>query len=107
MMPTLAPYIVAGAMLVGLGLFGLFTDRKLLRQIIALNIINAGVFLLLIASSGESSASVADPVPRAMVLTGVVVAVSATALALALATRLHQVTGETRLSVGTDDEAGT
>jgi multisubunit Na+/H+ antiporter MnhC subunit len=36
-----------------------------------------------------------------MVLTGIVVAVSATALALALACRLHQVSGTARL---TDDE---
>jgi multisubunit Na+/H+ antiporter MnhC subunit len=33
-----------------------------------------------------------------MVLTGIVVAVSATALALALACRIHQVTGTARLT---------
>ena len=35
----------------------------------------------------------ADPVPQAMVLTGIVVSVAATALALALARRLHKLTG--------------
>ena len=39
-----------------------------------------------------------DPVPHAMVLTGIVVAVSATALALALACRIHQETGNARIT---------
>ena len=38
-----------------------------------------------------------DPVPHAMVLTGIVVAVSATAFALVLARRIYSVTGSTRL----------
>ena len=93
-------FVLAGAALVGLGLYGLFAYRHLLRQIIALNIMNAGVFLSLIAASFASGLE-ADPIPRAMVLTVVVVAVSATALALGLATRLHRVTGIAQLS--TDD----
>ena len=88
-----------------MGVFGLFGDRHLLRQIIALNIMNAGVYLLLIASSSNGTAEDVHPVPRAMVLTGVVVAVSATALALALAARLHQVTGKAHLSSDDDEDA--
>jgi multicomponent Na+:H+ antiporter subunit C len=40
---------------------------------------------------------VADPVPQAMVLTGIVVAVAATALALALVRKLHALTGQLEL----------
>ena len=42
---------------------------------------------------------VPDPVPQAMVLTGIVVAVAATALALALTRRLHALTGRLELPV--------
>ena len=97
-------YVLAGAALVALGLYGLFAYRHLLRQIIALNILGSGVFLVLIASSGGGAVAEDDPVPRAMVLTGVVVAVSATALALSLAARLRRATGLPQLSTGSEDE---
>jgi multicomponent Na+:H+ antiporter subunit C len=42
-----------------------------------------GVFMVLVATA-VSDGRVADPVPHAMVLTGIVVAVSATAFSLAL-----------------------
>ncbi len=103
-MPTASLYVMTGAALTGLGLYGLFAYRHLLRQIIALNIMNAGVFLLLVATSSEDGAGNFDPVPRAMVLTGVVVSVSATGLALALVTRLRQVTGTAQLSNADDED---
>ncbi|MGI9325908.1 MAG: NADH-quinone oxidoreductase subunit K [Pseudomonadales bacterium] len=98
-------YVLAGAALVGLGLYGLFAYRHLLRQIIALNIMSGGVFLVLIASASSGSVAAVDPIPRAMVLTGVVVAVSATALALALAVRLRRVTGVSCLSIRDEEDA--
>jgi len=49
----------------------------------------AGVFMLLIAVAYRGPGLPPDPVPHALVLTGIVVAVSATALALALVRRLH------------------
>jgi len=49
----------------------------------------AGVFMLLIAVAYRGPGLPPDPLPHALVLTGIVVAVSATALALALARRLH------------------
>jgi multicomponent Na+:H+ antiporter subunit C len=44
----------------------------------------------------------ADPVPHALVITGIVVAVCATGLALTLATRIQALTGSARLE--TDEE---
>jgi len=44
-----------------------------------------------------------DPVPQAMVLTGIVVAVAGTGLALALIVRLRAITGRTTLG---DDASG-
>jgi len=64
---------------------GLFTAGNMLRRILALNVMSSAVFLLLVViaqSTGEI-----DPVPHAMVLTGIVVSVSTTAVALALILR--------------------
>lgn len=72
--------------LIGLGLFGLFAEPQPLRKILAFNLMGAGVFLLIgaIAERGGS-----DPVPQALVITGMVVAFAATALAVALLARLR------------------
>jgi multicomponent Na+:H+ antiporter subunit C len=48
----------------------------------------AGVFHVLIAVAYRGIETIPDPVPHALVLTGIVVAVSATALALTLGLRL-------------------
>jgi multicomponent Na+:H+ antiporter subunit C len=56
---------------------------------VAINVMGAGVFLLLIAVAYRGPGLAPDPVPHALVVTGIVVAVSATALALGLARRLH------------------
>jgi len=83
-------YGVAAAGLVALGLFGLVAQAAVLRKILAFNLLGAGVFLLfgVVAKRGG-----ADPVPQAMVITGLVVAFAATALAIAMALRMHQITG--------------
>lgn len=77
-------------------LHGLITRAHMLRKILALNMMGSSVFLLLVAIAYRNRVDgVADPVPHAMVLTGIVVAVSTTALALALARRYHAQTGKT------------
>jgi multicomponent Na+:H+ antiporter subunit C len=55
-----------------------------------------GVFLLLVALAGRGGEQ-PDPVPHAMVITGIVVAVSATALALVLMLRVTAETGTAEL----------
>ena len=62
--------------------------KPLLRKLIALNVMGAGVFHVLVAVAYRGLDAGPDPVPQALVLTGIVVAVSATALALALSQRL-------------------
>jgi multicomponent Na+:H+ antiporter subunit C len=94
--------ILAGltaAALVGFGLYGLLTDPHPLRKILAFNILGSGVFLLfgIIARKGAAAGFAADPVPQAMVITGIVVAFSATALAVALLLRLSQETDRATL----------
>ena len=91
-MSTFLLYSVAAVVLLGLGTHGLLTRRHLLRQVMALNVIAGGSFLLLISTSYRNQDALAgpDPVPHAMVLTGIVVAISATGFALALVRRIHQ-----------------
>jgi len=83
---------LTGAALIGIGLHALVVRRHLLRKILALNVTGNGVFLTLVALAQR--AGVPDPVPHAMVLTGIVVAVSATAFAVALAVRVRDATGQ-------------
>jgi multicomponent Na+:H+ antiporter subunit C len=94
---TLAGLI--GAALVGLGLYGLITNPQPMRKILAFNLVGSGVFLLfgIIARRGAAAGFVADPVPQAMVITGIVVAFSASALAVALVLRLYEVCGRVTL----------
>lgn len=90
---TLAGFI--GSALVGLGLYGLITDPQPIRKILGFNLIGSGVFLLfgIVARKGAAAGFAADPVPQAMVITGIVVAFSASALAIALVLRLYEVAG--------------
>jgi len=86
-------YSVTGAALFGLGLGGLFFCADWLRKILAVNLTGSGLFLALVALARRAPAGAPDPVPHALVLTGIVVAVSATAVALALYRRLHEFDG--------------
>jgi multicomponent Na+:H+ antiporter subunit C len=82
-------YALCGAALAGIGLYGLLAGPQLLRRILGFNVMGSGIFLLFgsLAARGGAAAP-PDPVPQAMVITGIVVALAATALALALAGRL-------------------
>ena len=91
---------LCAAVLIGLGVYGLITHPQPLRKILAFNVIGSGVFLLfgVIAYRGAGAGMPADPVPQALLITGIVVAFSATALAVAVLLRLHDETGSASLS---------
>lgn len=84
-------YAAAGCLLFVLGLGGTLLLKALLRRILAFNLMGSGAFLVLVGLAQRNGTP--DPVPQAMVLTGIVVAVAATALALTLARRWHALTG--------------
>ncbi len=83
-------YGLAGIGLFALGLCGTMLHSALLGRVMALNVCGAGVFLVFVALAYRGTGVVPDAVPHALVLTGIVVAVSATALALALGRRLRE-----------------
>jgi multicomponent Na+:H+ antiporter subunit C len=82
-------YAFAGVGLFSIGLYALIVHAHLLRKILALNVMGSGVFLVL-AALAKRTAAMPDPVPQAMVITGIVVAVAATALALVLMLKLTE-----------------
>lgn len=88
-------YMLSGVAVFGVCLYALVVHAHLIRKILALNIMGSGVFLLLtgVARRGPE----ADPVPQAMVLTGIVVTIAATAFALAMIRRLYEETGRAYL----------
>jgi multicomponent Na+:H+ antiporter subunit C len=99
MMSSATVFGMCAAALVGLGLYGLITNPQPLRKILAFNLIGSGVFLLfgIVGRRGAGASVGNDPVPQALVITGVVVAFSATALAIALLLRLFDTAGSTTL----------
>ena len=81
---------LCGAAAVGLGLYGLIINPQPLRKILAFNLLGAGAFLLfgVVSHRGAAAGFKTDPVPQALVITGMVVALAATALAVGLLQRL-------------------
>ena len=94
-MNTATLFGLCAAVVIGLGMYGLMVNPHPLRKILAFNVIGSGVFLLFgaIAHRGAAAGLDGDPVPQALLITGIVVAFSATALAVALLLRLFEATG--------------
>lgn len=96
-------YAMMGVVLFAMGLLGLVLGRHPIRKILALNVMGTGIFLFLVATAARRPEGGPDPVPHAMVLTGIVVAVSATALGLALAGRIQPAPAETDTPARTEE----
>ncbi len=100
---------LCAAGLIGVGMFGLIVNPHPLRKILAFNVVGSGVFLLFgaIARRGAGAGLGGDPVPQALLITGIVVAFSATALAVALLLRLFDEAGSVTLASDAPTRAGT
>ena len=96
-------YALVGMGLFSLGLYALIVYAHLLRKILAINVMGSGIFLVLVALASRTGGDQPDAVPHAMVITGIVVAVSATALALTLMLKLSAESGRAELP---DDRRG-
>jgi multicomponent Na+:H+ antiporter subunit C len=99
-------YTVAGALVFCIGLYGLIVRPHLLHKVLALNIMSSGVFLVIVGIARRIAGDVPDPLPHAMVLTGIVVTVSSTAFALALVKRIYTETGAVELDEVRGDAGG-
>ena len=84
---TSTVFVLVAAAIFGLGVHGLLVSAHIMRKLLALNLMLSALFLLLIVVPATLDGR-PDPVPQALVLTGIVIAVSTTAFALALMVRL-------------------
>jgi multicomponent Na+:H+ antiporter subunit C len=91
---------VAMVVLFGVGLYMLVAKSNLLKKLLGLNVMETSVFAFIVTSGmvaggnppiavAGSTPPYASPIPHAMVITGIVVAVSITAVALALIVQVH------------------
>lgn len=90
MLTLFTPYALLAAMLCIMALVALFHRQHLIHRLLAINVLSSATFLLLVYIARTPQGSV-DTVPHALVLTGIVVAVSTTAVVLAL--YLHRFRG--------------
>lgn len=80
------------------GLYGVITQRNVIKTIISINIMDAAAILFLITANlqpgsvppiaGGDPSRMADPVPQALMITAIVIGVSVTAMCLALFIRM-------------------
>jgi multicomponent Na+:H+ antiporter subunit C len=103
-MTPLDLYTLGGVVLFAAGIHAALVRAHLVWKVLGLNVAGGGIFLVLLAASPRLDPGTADPVPQAMVLTGIVVAVAATALALGLALRVAVQTGQPFLPEDVPDD---
>ncbi|MDX1609533.1 MAG: NADH-quinone oxidoreductase subunit K [Halofilum sp. (in: g-proteobacteria)] len=100
MTPIVFP--VTAALLFAIGLYGVLTRARLIQRLLAVNLMASAIFLFLIVTSTGGPHG-PDPVPQAMVLTGIVVALSTMAYALVLIRHLRVLTRAETLESIVDD----
>jgi multicomponent Na+:H+ antiporter subunit C len=95
-------YGLVGAVLCGIGLYGLIVHPHVLRKILSFNLLGAGVFLIagVVARRGAAAGLPGDPVLQGLVITGIIVAFAATALAVALLLRFAEAARTASLAEG-------
>ncbi len=95
--------VIVSIILFGVGFTSLLFSRNLLKKVVGLNIMDTGVYLLLvsmgyidgrhapiIAEGITDATSYINPIPSGLALTGIVVSVSVTAIMLSLVVRLYE-----------------
>ena len=98
--------LISGFLLVLIGLWALLTQKNLIKMIVGFALLDTGVHMIMIAvgyiknatapiisegvTKANAAASIADPVPQALVLTAIVIGLGITALMLAFVLKMHQ-----------------
>lgn len=100
------PYFFA-VILFGIGVLTVLTKDNLFKKLLGINIVESSIFIVFIAAGNIRGGAVPildnakvdsvyiNPLPSALMLTGIVVSVSVTAFALALILRLYRTYGTT------------
>ena len=98
--------MATGLLLIMLGLWGILTQKNIIKIIIGFSLFDTGTHVVLVSiayvkggtapiidsavSASEAVNKVVDPVPQALVLTAIVIGLGVTALMLVYALRLYQ-----------------
>lgn len=80
-------YSLCAILLFAIGLLGFLLNSDFIRKLLGLNVIGIAIFMLMLATANTFPNAV-DPIPHAMVLTGIIVAAAGTALGLNLASKI-------------------
>lgn len=95
------PYLIA-ALIFAVGCYTVLSHTNLIRKIIGISVMESAVFLFFVAAGNiiggrppiidldNPGLVYVNPLPTALILTGIVVGVSVSALALALVVRIHR-----------------
>lgn len=84
----------ASLLLFLIGFYTMLTDSNLIKKVIGLNIMDTGILLFFVALGNCASArGEANPLPSALIFSGLAAAVSFTAFGLAMIVRLHRYYG--------------
>lgn len=98
--------VITGFLLLMAGLWGVISQKNIIKMIISFSIIDTSIHLLLVAigyirnrtapiideavPGSEAARLVTDPVPQALVLTAIVIGVGVTALMLTFALKMFR-----------------
>lgn len=100
------PYTFAAVLFV-IGALTVLTKSNLFKKLIGINVMESSIFIMFVGGGnirggfvpiieeGVQKSVLINPVPSALMLTGIVVSVSVTAFALALIIRLYKTYGTT------------
>ena len=105
-------YAITACILFAVGFAHVLLHPDLIRKVVAFNIMDSSVFLLLasrgmitgrtaaiLTDGGANTSLYVNPIPAGLVLTGIVVSVSVSAFSLALIQRIYGIYGTTDLRI--------
>lgn len=101
--------LCSGLGLVLIGLWGMLTQRNMIRMIIGFSLTDTGIHMVMVSIGyvtggtapiindavpiAEAASRVVDPVPSALVLTAIVIGLGVTAVMLSFAVRIYKARG--------------
>jgi multisubunit Na+/H+ antiporter MnhC subunit len=104
--PLSSIVLYSGLGLILIGLWGMLTQRNIIRMVIGFSLIDTGIHMVMVAigyitggtapiindavSAADAVNRVVDPVPSALVLTAIVIGLGVTAVMLSYAVRIYQ-----------------
>ena len=105
-LPISTIVLCSGFGLILIGLWGMLTQRNIIRMIIGFSLLDTGIHMVMIAigyvtggtapiidaavPAAEAARMVVDPLPSALVLTAIVIGLGVTAVMLSFAVRIYQ-----------------